>query len=119
MKKEKSLETLLVLTGVFVLLFWIYNKKIFLLLALLLILIGIVSPYLTGKISWLWLKFSEIIGNVMSKIILSVIFFVFLIPLALISRIFRKDNLSLKKKETSYYSNRNHLYSGKDLENIW
>ena len=119
MKKDKSLETLLVLTGAMVLFFWIYIKKIFLLLALLFVVIGIASPYLSRKISWLWLKFSEVIGNVMSKVILSIIFFLFLIPLAFVSRIFRKDNLGLKKKETSYYSNRDHLYMSKDLENMW
>ena len=119
MKKDKSLETLLVLTGAMVLLFWIYNKKIFLLLALLLVVIGVASPYVSKKISWLWLKFSEVIGYVMSKVMLSIIFFVFLVPLAFISRIFRKDVLGLKKKETSYYSERNHLYKGKDLENMW
>src|SRR6185369_3921749 len=32
-----------------------------------------------------WLKFSEVLGSVTSKIILSVIFFLFLIPLAFLS----------------------------------
>ena len=119
MKKDKSLETLLVLTGAMVLLFWIYNKKIFLLFALLLVVIGVASPYVSKKISWLWLKFSEAIGYVISKVMLSIIFFLFLVPLAFINRIFRKDVLGLKKKETSYYSNRDHLYKSKDLENMW
>ena len=119
MKREKTLETLLVLTGALVLAFWITNKKIYLLLALSLVLIGIGSPFLTQKISWLWLKLSEGIGYVMSKVILTIVFFVFLIPLALLSRVFKKDTLSLNKKATSYYSNRDHLYSDKDLKNMW
>lgn len=118
-KKEKSLETLLILCGALVILFWIYNKKIFLLLSLVLVLIGAFSPYLSEKITWLWLKFSELIGHVMSKVMLAIIFFIFLLPLAFINKIFRKDNLSLKKKETSYYTERNHLYIKKDLENTW
>ena len=119
MKREKSLETLLVLTGALILFFWIFNKKIFLSVALALVLIGAFSPYLTDKISKLWMKLSEILGNVMSKVILSAIFFVFLIPLAWIRKMLGKENLLLKKKNNSYYKNRNHTYSGKDLENMW
>lgn len=119
MKKEKSLETFLVLAGALIVLFWFFNKKIFLLLAIILICIGIVSPYLTEKISWLWLKLSQAIGFVMSRVILTVVFFVFLLPLAIAYRIFVKDALSLKKKNKTYYSERNHLYTNKDLENMW
>lgn len=118
-QKEKSLETLLILAGAFIVLFWIYNKKIFLLLALFLVLIGVVSPYIAEKISWCWLKFSEVIGYVMSKVILTIIFFIFLLPLSLLYKVFNKDALSLKRKSNSYYTERNHTYTGKDLENMW
>lgn len=118
-QKEKSLETLLLLSGALVVAFWITNKKIFLLLSLILVFIGISSPWLSQKISWLWLKFSEALGFVMSKVILSVVFFIFLLPLSLMQKIFKKDSLSLKRKNTSYYSERNHSYNGKDLENMW
>lgn len=118
-QKEKALETLLVLSGAFVFVFWITNKKIFLLLALIFVAIGIFSPWLAEKISWLWLKFSEVLGYVMSKVILSIVFFVFLLPLSLMQKIFKKDSFSLKRKSTSYYTERDHLYTGKDLENMW
>lgn len=123
MKKEnnkaKSLETLLVLVGALIIAFWVTQKKIFLLLALLLIVIGISSSFLTGKISWAWLKFSELIGSIMSKVILSLIYFIFLVPIALLYQLSKKDNLSLKRKKGSYYIDRNHTYLAKDLENIW
>ena len=123
MKKEndkaKSLETLLVLVGALIVTFWITQKKIFLLLALILILIGVTSSFLTGKISWAWLKFAELLGSVMSKVILSIIYFIFLVPIALLYQLSKKDHLSLKRKKGSYYINRNHTYFSKDLENIW
>ena len=123
MKKEnskaKSLETIIVLVGALIVTYWITQKKIFLLLALILILISITSPFLADKISRVWLKFSEIIGGVMSKIILSIIYFIFLVPIALLYQLSKKDYLSLKRKKDSYYINRNHTYFPKDLENIW
>ena len=117
--KAKSLETLLVLTGALIIFFWVSHKKIYLLIGLILILIGITSSYLSGKITWLWLKFSELIGAVMSKVILSVVYFVFLVPIAFLYQLTKRDSLSLKRKQGSYYSHRNKQYSPKDIENIW
>lgn len=117
--KAKSLETLLVLTGALIVVYWISFKKIYLLVALIFILIGIVSPFLSGKISWIWLKFAELIGSVMSKVILSVVYFVFLVPIALVFRMTQKNPLFLKRQKGSYYIERNKQYSAKDIENIW
>lgn len=117
--KAKSLETLLVLTGAFIIIFWISPKKIYLLVALIFILIGVVSPYLSAKISWVWLKFAELLGAVMSKVILSIVYFVFLVPIALLYRLTQKNPLFLKKQKSSYYINRDKQYTSKDIENIW
>jgi hypothetical protein len=117
--KEKYLETLLVLTGAFIVIYWIWPKKIYLLIALIFILIGIVSPYLSAKISWLWLKFAELLGSVMSKVILSVVYFVFLVPIALVYRLTHKNPLLLKRRGGSYYIIRNKQYAARDIENIW
>lgn len=117
--KAKSLETLLVLAGAFIVVFWIFSKKIFLVLAFVFILVGVFSPYLASKISWLWLKFAELLGGVMSKIILSIVYFVFLVPIALFYRLIKKNPLILKRQKDSYYMERNKEYSSKDIENIW
>ena len=117
--KEKSLETLLVLTGALIVVYWNSPKKIYLLIALLFVLIGIVSPFLSSKISWLWQKFAELIGSVMSKVILSVVYFVFLVPIALVYRLTQKNPLFLKRKEGTYYNIRNKQYAPEDIENIW
>ncbi len=117
--KAKSLETLLVLVGALIVAYWISFKKIYLLVGLIFILIGIASPFLSAKISWIWLKFAELIGSVMSKIILSVVYFIFLVPIALIYRMTQKNPLFLKRRKGSYYRERNKQYSSKDIENIW
>jgi hypothetical protein len=45
--------------------------------------------------------------------------FMVMTPFALLYRVFTKGNLGLKRKSESYYSERNHTYGAKDLENIW
>jgi hypothetical protein len=92
-------------------------------LTLVTLAIGIVSVFIPAAargIEWAWLKFAMGLGWVNSRILLSAIYFIFLLPLAWISRIFTKDPLVLRKRQTStLFSTRNHLYTKKDLENIW
>lgn len=121
--REKELETILTLCVALVVLFFVTKKQhaYYLTLGLLLGLIGMFSTYLTSKISWAWLKVGEMMGAVMSKVILSAVFFIFLFPIALLSRLFKRDdNLRLKKSSgNSYFFTRNHKYEAKDLENVW
>jgi hypothetical protein len=82
--------------------------------------VSIFAPAAARAIEWGWLKLALILGWVNSRILLSVVYFVFLMPIAWISRLFTKDPLTLQKKKTSsLFVNRNHLYTRKDLENIW
>ena len=83
-------------------------------------LISIFIPPAAKAIEWAWLKFALGIGWINSRILLSVIYFVFLMPIAWLSRLFTKDPLMLKaKKSASLYNTRNHQYKKEDLENIW
>ncbi|MFM7022493.1 MAG: SxtJ family membrane protein [Flavobacteriales bacterium] len=70
-------------------------------------------------ISYGWLKLGEGMGFVMSKVILGAIFFLLLTPLSFLYRVFKKDQLRLKKGGDSYYVNRDHLFEKKDLTNTW
>jgi hypothetical protein len=122
--REKELETILVLCVAFVIFYFLTGQKhIYLLkLSVLLGLIGIFSSYLTAKIAWAWLKIGEMMGAVMGKVILTIVFFGFLFPIAMLTRVFsgNKNPLQLKKPSaTSYYFTRNHKYEAKDLENVW
>ena len=82
-------------------------------------LVGLFIPFLAKWIAWTWFKISDGIGAVVSRVLLTVIFFGVLVPIAFLSRLFTKGDLQLKRKEGSYYSDRNHLYEPKDFENVW
>ncbi len=121
MKREKQLETILSIVLGLAVIYWV-TKNHYLLPAIVIVSsIGLFSNYLTEKIHWLWMKLSHVMGTVMSKVILSVVFFVFLFPIALLSRLFiKKDSLQLKKTSgNSYYTVRDHVYTREDLENPW
>jgi len=119
--KEKNLETLLAIIAGLLVIYIATKRMAFVTVSVLLALTGLFSSYLTSKIAWLWNGLSHIMGAVMSRVILSVMFFLFLFPIAIISRLFRKnDSLQLKRtNESSYYATREHSYSPEDLENPW
>jgi len=69
-----------------------------------------------------WLRFAEVVGAVNSRIILAVVFFLFLTPIALLARLTRGDLLNLRRKSgegRSYWLDRSHAYTRVDLEKIW
>jgi hypothetical protein len=92
-------------------------------LAKVAVLVGIISVFFSPAaqaIEWAWLKLALLLGWVNSRILLSLVYFIFLLPLAWVSRLFTKDPLTLRKRRTAtLFVDRNHLYTKKDLENIW
>ncbi len=117
--RNKSLEAQLAIVVGFGLIAYFSKNQYFSLFVLCTGLVFLLSPTVGNQVSSLWFKVAELVGGVMSKILLSAVFFIFLLPIATISKIFKKDVLGLRKPEKSNYIDRNHLYTGKDLEQIW
>lgn len=119
MDRNKSLETSLVLTTGFLILFLIFGNQWFLYLALTFGVIGIFIKSLAKYIAILWFKLADILNFFVSKIILGALFFVILWPVSLLYKISNKDKLRLKRSENSTWVERNHSYTSADLKNIW
>jgi len=69
---------------------------------------------------WSWAKIAEVLGTINGKIILSVLFFVFLFPIALLYRLMTKNPMAIRHSpEDSFYTERNHTYKKIDLEHPW
>jgi Saxitoxin biosynthesis operon protein SxtJ len=119
MEKIKQKESILAIVTGLVIIGWFIHKPILFPIAGGIGLVCLLSSYVTEKIHWLWMKISHVLGFVMSKVILSIVFFLFLTPIAILSKLSRKDLLQLKRADRTYYAERNHLYVKDDLENVW
>lgn len=126
MNREKHLETILVLVIALLVFYWIYREKspgvsYYLFLAAMIIgAIGIFIPALAEKIHWLWMKLAHIMGAVMSKVLLSAIYFIFVLPLSFLSRTLGKKNgIRLKKQADTYFVTRDQVYTKESMENVW
>lgn len=57
---------------------------------------GVVLPVLLKPIYKIWMSLALVLGSIMTRIILSVLFYLIITPLGLISKLSRKDFLDLK-----------------------
>jgi hypothetical protein len=118
MLTAKNISKFIIVAGLIVL-YFVFRSKYFLIAAGILGAIFLLLPSLGDWIVKMWLKFGEALGYVNSRIILAILFFLILTPVALVQRIFKKDSLMLKRGSSSLFFERNHQYTKKDLENPW
>ena len=119
MNDKKIKEALLRVTVGMLIIHFLLEVEILSKVALAIGLIALFVKPIAKWIAWAWFKLSDGLAYVNSRILLSIVFFLALVPIALISRIFTKGDLQLKRKKGSYYSDRNHQYAPKDFENVW
>lgn len=117
MKNNKWRDTIIVLVAVLMLLFVFIKQLVFLYIALGLCFVAIFIPSLAQLIHKLWFLLAKFLGAVFGKILLTLVYIIFILPLALIFR--KKLSLDLKLRSDTYFKNRDHQYSKKDMENPW
>lgn len=116
----KSLETMSVLALASIIFGLIFRQNSLLYMAASFLFIGLFLKALSARISQIWLRFALIIGEINSKILLSLIFFLFLTPISFLYRLAKGDVMNLKHtKSGSLWHERNHLYKPDDLDKVW
>ena len=91
----------------------------FLPVSLALLIITMAWPNAFRPLAVLWFGLSHLLGSVMSRVILTVLFFLIVTPIALIRRLMGADALQLKKwkqGQGSVFVVREGVIQGKDLE---
>ena len=98
----------------------LYTKSITLLpLPIGLLLLGMVWPRAYSLLARLWLGISLLLGSIMSRVVLSIIFMVVVTPIALVMRLFGHDPMrrkAWKKGTESTFVSRGDIIEAKDLE---
>lgn len=117
MNKEYSTILVLVLAFVGV---YIYSDQIMLLyLAVGMGLISLLIPWIAKNIHFLWMKLSVLLGSVSAIVILTLIYFLIVVPLAFIAKLTGKKFIILHRKGNSYFKSRNFLYDKESIEDVW
>ena len=75
-----------------------------LIIAIIFLVLGLINSKILTPLNKLWFKFGILLGRIVSPVIMGLIFFLVVTPIALIMRIIGKDLLNLKfNKEKSYW----------------
>lgn len=120
MKQDDTTKsTILIISMGFLLIYLLFTWRWAVITSLIIGLVGILSPSLSQKIEWGWMKLAQILSYVIPNILLTIVFFFFLFPIALVSRLFTKDPLMLSKKYNTYFLDVKNKSDKKSFKKTW
>ena len=119
-KKSSPLKTVLIISIGFSVLYLAKHYQWALITSIVVSVLGVSSDYLSIKIDFLWMKLAHVLSLIIPNILLSAVYYVFLTPIALLSRIFKKEDiLMLSGKGNSTFVSVNKKFDRKSLEHPW
>ena len=74
-----------------------------LIISLIFLILGIINSSLLSPLNKLWFKFGIFLGKIISPIIMGIIFFIVVTPIAILMKVFNKDLLNLKFNNDKTY----------------
>ena len=115
-KPEYTLKELrdfgLIMAGMLCLMFglvlpWIFGYSIPywpFILAFVFAIVALLQPVLLGPVNSVWLKISNVLGWINTRLVMGIMFFLLIAPIGIIMRLLGKDTLAnkLSEQETSY-----------------
>ena len=121
MKEEEVFKTIQVLALASITAYWIFHAGWLLIIAAILLASGIFVSRLAQVIARGWLYFARFLGTVNTKILLSIVYYVFLTPIALLRRFINKEFVHYfrKRHSSTYYHDVNTNYDRKSFEKMW
>lgn len=118
-KKEKAKDTGLAVTLILLLIIFFTDQKYLLGPAIIVLVATMSWPMLFAPLSKVWFGLSELLGGIVSKIVLTIIFFCVVTPIGLFRKSGSSDSMKLKawrSDSTTVFSKRDHTYTAADLE---
>lgn len=113
-------KTVLTICLGFLVVFLITKAKWALTTAVIVGLAGLFSDFLAKKIEWLWMKLAQVLALIVPNILLGAIFYLFLFPVALLSRLFgKKDPMRLKNSSATVWVEKKTGFDAASFEKPW
>ena len=117
--KTQARDTGMAMVLICLLLTFLLHNNLFAKIAIGLLVINMTIPSFFTLPAYLWFGLSHFVGSIVSRILLTVIYFVIVTPVGLLRRLFGFDSLRLRKfgKGTeSVMINRNQEFRREDLD---
>lgn len=114
---SKHFQDLLVIIATLIIVALWLDKEFLLLLASGFAFLVAIFPVLVKYISYFWHGIAKILGFFVSKLILAIIFYFFLIPISVFYKIFSKNRSIHLKKQNTYWIDKNN--KNFDFTKLW
>jgi hypothetical protein len=117
--KDESRDSGMALVLLCLIVFLSTRRLGFVAAALVLQVVNMVVPQAFRYVAVVWLGLSHLLGAVMSRVLLSLVFFLVVTPIGLLRRLSGKDTLHLrafKASDASVMLMRRHTFVARDLE---
>jgi len=88
-------------------------------IAIVFLILTMAAPSIFAPFARLWIGISILLGTIMSKVVLSLVFYLLLTPIGLLRRLFGADPLQCKqwkKGRTSVFRVRDHLCTPEEID---
>jgi hypothetical protein len=119
MTRDQCKDTGMALVLVLLLLFLWRKNPSYVAGAIAVHLVNMIAPPLFKPAAIVWFGLSHIMGTIVSRVLLTAIFFIVVTPVALVRQMIGADPLQLrgfKKSKQSVMEVRNHTFTAKDVE---
>jgi len=116
---EQCKDSGLALVLICLICFQVWKPQFLMILAIVFLVVAMTYPLIFQPFARLWFGLSTLLGTVVSKIILAILFYAVVYPIALLRRALGKDSMRLKKWKQgndSVFRTRDHRFIAKDLE---
>jgi hypothetical protein len=117
--KKQASDTGMAMMLILLLIGLISGNNLYYKISIPVLIINMTIPMFFYPFAIVWFGFSQLLGTIVSKIILTVVYVIMVIPLGLVRRAFGKDSLQLSefKKDTgSVLRTRNVVFTSEDIE---
>lgn len=117
--EKQSSDTGMAIVLILLIIALLTKNNAFIILSAATLIINMIFPNFYYPFAIVWLGFSHILGTIVSKIILTIVFIILVIPVSIFRKFLRKDTLYLKdfkKSSNSVMIIREHKFSASDIE---
>lgn len=119
-KQQSAYEIIAAFVTLSIILYLIFDLKYILYSGLFLGLTALLIRSFAKLVQKSWNLLAKLLNFFISRILLSIVFFLVLTPIALLYRLLGKDNIQkLQSDKSSYFMERNYQFTPEDFKKTW
>ncbi len=117
--KDQSRDTGMAMVLLLLIVYVFTKQPGYVVAAMVVHIVNMTVPGVFWPVAVVWLGLSHLLGKVVSTIVLGIIFLLVVTPVAIVRKLMGKDSLKLrafKASDESVMVQRNHTFTGRDIE---